>query len=92
MLDRLTREVPAWKKFQDLWRLAADLSLLPAPNGDPTTFVKVPWLLLESTAAGGLRVSGRSVRPLTRVLFDLVLLTLFVISFFKRVNVCVCFF
>lgn len=54
--------------------------------------MKVPWLLLESTAAGGLRVSGRSVRPLTRVLFDLVLLTLFVISFFKRVNVCVCVF
>lgn len=51
--------------------------------------MKVPRLLLESTAAGGLRVCGRSVRPLTRVLFDLVLLTLFVISFFKRVNVCV---
>lgn len=31
---------------------------------------------------------GRAVRPFTRVLFDLVLLTLFVISSFKRVNVC----
>lgn len=46
-LHRLTREIPAWKKFQDLLRLAADLSLLPAPNEDPTTFVKVPWLLLS---------------------------------------------